>query len=67
MPTPPPCQADQQQALLPHFSKEERCMKVAFERVRRLVAPRFCWGSGHKCCTGAARHGRSNAAPHTEL
>ncbi|EFN56935.1 hypothetical protein CHLNCDRAFT_143468 [Chlorella variabilis] len=25
-------QADQQQALLPHFSKEERCMKVAFER-----------------------------------
>jgi hypothetical protein len=27
-------QADQQVALLPHFSKEERCMKVAFERVR---------------------------------
>lgn len=26
-------QADQQQALLPHFSKEERCVKVAFERV----------------------------------
>lgn len=26
-------QADQQQALLPHFSREERCMKVAFERV----------------------------------
>ncbi|PRW33965.1 flap endonuclease GEN-like protein 1 [Chlorella sorokiniana] len=25
-------QADQQQALLPHFSKEERCMKIAFER-----------------------------------
>ncbi len=29
----PLAQADQQQALLPHFSKEERCMKVAFERV----------------------------------
>lgn len=27
-------QADQQQALLPHYSREERCVKVAFERVR---------------------------------
>jgi hypothetical protein len=26
-------QADQQAALAPHFSREERCMKVAFERV----------------------------------
>ena len=26
-------QADQQVALLPHFSREERCIKVAFERV----------------------------------
>ena len=33
----PAPQADQQQALLPHFSKEERCMKVAFERVGGLL------------------------------
>jgi hypothetical protein len=30
-----PCaQAEQQHALTPLFSREERCMKVAFERVR---------------------------------
>lgn len=38
-------QADQQRAIVEHFSREERCMKVAFERVR-------AGEDGHRGCIG---------------
>lgn len=45
LPLPTRVQADQQTALTPHFSREERCMKVAFERASADGAPHSLGGT----------------------